>query len=89
MGKTLGETQKLSRNGFFPGKHHPVPAVCGGVKELLSLKLAKCTCQIIQSLQGKVFILELNFEDSGVMLQVPFMGIVLITHENMGPVSVP
>jgi len=29
MGKTLWETQtlSLSRNGFFPGKHHPVPAV--------------------------------------------------------------
>jgi len=28
MGKTLLETQNLSRIGFFPGKHHPVPAVC-------------------------------------------------------------
>jgi len=27
MGKTLWETQNLSINGFFPGKHHPVPAV--------------------------------------------------------------
>jgi len=27
MGKSLLETQNLSRNGFFPGKHHPEPAV--------------------------------------------------------------
>ena len=27
MGKTLYKSQNMSRNGFFWGKHHPVPAV--------------------------------------------------------------
>jgi len=27
MGKTLWKSQNVSLNGFFWGKHHPVPAV--------------------------------------------------------------
>jgi len=36
MGKTLWKSQNVSLNGFFQGKHHPVPAVLEEAKAALA-----------------------------------------------------
>jgi len=45
MGKPLWETQNLSRNVFFPGKHHPVPAVYGSKMEHVAQGSYSDACQ--------------------------------------------
>jgi len=52
MGKTILETQNLSRNGFFPGKHHPVPAVGTGSEDNDNMVLLTLNFYAVRALEG-------------------------------------
>jgi len=47
VGKTLWKSQNLSQNGFFWGKHHPVPAVQATRISLLQLIASMYTLILI------------------------------------------